>query len=297
MPPLVVPQLVNNLSDMNLYMGELKALQPSPYTIPYELATPLFTDNAHKQRLIALPAGETMSYVDDGLPIFPDNSVISKTFFYNFDENDPSAGRQIIETRILIKQDGLWVLGNYHWNADQTEAILMSDSATLPITYIDEEGVTNNIDYVIPGAGDCFTCHNLSNSEIPIGPKLRTLNFNGQLQDFIDSNHISGLIDASLVSSLPSWDDTSLNREQRARAYFDMNCAHCHSEGGYCEDLSTLRLSYETPFDQTNIYNQRNSIMMRMQEVIPGFSMPWIGTTTIHDEGYELITSYLNSLD
>ena len=296
MPPLVNAQFTANLSDMNLYVGKLVDLVASPYTIPYELATPLFTDYAHKQRLIALPPGEKMTYIDADLPDFPDNTVISKTFYYYNDENDHSAGKHIIETRILIKLNGAWELGSYHWNAEMTEATLQTDAVTLPVSWVDAEGETNNIDYVIPGAADCFTCHNIDNTESPIGPKLRTLNFNGQLQDMIDSDHFNGLTDASTVAALPEWDDDTYTLEERARAYFDVNCAHCHRDGGYCQDQSTLRLLYETPFSESQILERKNSIMNRMQNVVPGWSMPWIGVVSVHTEGYELIEEYLNSL-
>ncbi len=297
MPPLVVAQFLPNLSDLNLFIGDMQNLEPSPYTFEYDLATPLFTDYAHKQRLIALPQGEKMSYQGDGLPIFPDNTVIVKTFSYNYDETDLSQGRLIIETRLLIKINGAWELGNYHWNEDQTDAVLSPDSALVPVTYVDEQGITNNITYEIPSAEACFDCHNNAQQETPIGPKLRTLNFDGQLQEFITKGFIDGLPDATLVNSLPSWDDPSFSREQRARAYFDVNCAHCHSEGGFCGELSNLRLNYETPFEDSKIYIQRFNILLRMSEYIPQFSMPYIGTTIVHQEGYDLIESYIQSLD
>ncbi len=296
-PSRVIPEFTAKLSDMNIYLGEMAELNPSPYVFEYDLVTPLFTDYAHKDRLIALPQGEKMQYAGDGLPDFPDNTVITKTFFYNNDETDLSEGRRIIETRVLIKINGEWELGNYHWNAEQTDAFLNPESVTLPISYIDQSGVTQNLNYVIPGAADCFTCHNLYDQETPIGPKLRNMNFDGQLDSLVQDGHLEGLPDSSLVSQLPDWEDSSFGRQERARAYFDVNCAHCHQDGAFCEDLSTLRLLYETPFEDSNIYNQRFSILIRMQEYNPGFSMPWIGTTMLHTEGYELIESYLNSLD
>ena len=297
MPPLVVPQFMDSLSEMNIYLGDMANLDPSPYVFEYDLVTPLFTDYAHKDRLISLPPGEKMTYNGDGLPEFPDNTVITKTFFYNLDETNLSLGRQIVETRVLIKLNGEWQLGNYHWNSEQTDAFLNPASATLPINYVDGSGTAQTINYVIPSATDCFTCHNVFDVETPIGPKLRTMNFNGQLNHFISSGYLEGIPDESLVSALPDWEDETYSRTDRARAYFDVNCAHCHQDGGYCEDLSTLRLLYETPFEETDIYNRRFSIRTRMQEYIPGFSMPWIGTTTLHVEGYDLISQYLDGLD
>lgn len=299
--PPVVPQLLANLSSLNLFSGDLASLTPSPYAFEYDLSTPLFSDYAHKHRIIALPIGSTMEYQDNGLPIFPENTVIAKTFYYNNDERDLSLGRVIIETRILIKRNGEWETGDYKWNDEQTEAVLDFDGSEVPITWIDADGDTNNITYQIPSNTDCFTCHQINDTATPIGPKLRTLNFEkdgvNQLQEFIDQNLISGLSSSSEVTSLPDWTDESFSLEERARAYFDVQCAHCHIDGGFCQFQSPLRLAYETSFDDSKIFDQRFSIQARISNYIPSFSMPFIGTTILHDEGVELMQAYIDSLE
>ncbi|OUS00534.1 hypothetical protein A9Q86_11130 [Flavobacteriales bacterium 33_180_T64] len=299
--PDVISEFRPTLSELNLFAGSLGDLEPSPYAFYYDLNTKLFTDYAHKQRLIALPQGEKMTYDGDGLPIFPDNTLIAKTFYYNNDETDLSLGKNIIETRILIKTDGAWETGNYKWNDAQTEAVLDTDGAVVPVTWINTEGETQNVNYEIPSETDCFTCHRTYTNKTPIGPKLRTLNFDidgvNQLQSLIDNNLLDGLTDVFTVNSLPKWDDTSTSLDRRARAYFDINCAHCHIEGGYCEEQSILRLSYETPYDESNIFERKNSIEARIQNTIPEYGMPLIGTTIIHDEGVEVLLAYLDTLE
>ena len=138
--PAVVAEFKTNLSELNLYSGDISDLIISPKAFEYEIGTPLFSDYAHKERLIALPDDTSLQYNGDGLPIFPDNTVIAKTFYYNLDERDLSMGRQIIETRVLIKSNGIWESGDYKWNADQTNAVLDPSGSTLPITWIDIEG-------------------------------------------------------------------------------------------------------------------------------------------------------------
>jgi hypothetical protein len=296
LPPLVVAQFLPKLSDLNLFVGDISDLEISPYAFKYDLVTPLFTDYAHKHRIIALPLGTSMQYIDNGFPDFPDGTLVAKTFYYNFDDRDESLGRTIIETRVLIKLNGVWELGNYHWNEEQTDAFIASNSVNVPISFINEDGDNLDINYSIPSADQCFVCHSNNGDKILIGPRLRTMNFNGQLENLIAQNYLSGISDASGIEQLPDWQDTSYSREERARAYFDVNCAHCHIEGGFCEDLSPLRLEYETLFEDTNIFVQRFSIIDRMQTYLPGYSMPYIGTTIIHNEGFELIESYINSL-
>ena len=293
----VVPQFLPNLSDLNLYSGDLVDLTPSEYSFEYDLNTPLFTDYAHKQRFIVLPQGTSMEHVDDGLPTFPDNSVIVKTFYYFNDERNESLGKKIIETRVLIKQSGAWELGNYKWNDLQTEATLDDTSSIVPVTFINTEGTTNNIDYEIPSAAQCFTCHSNSGRVVPIGPKLRSINMNGQINALIAQNLLSILADPSTISVLPNWEDTaSYSLEERSRAYLDVNCAHCHSPGGNCDPTSNLDFRFESRFDDTNIMEHGASIVARTQSLIAGYSMPLIGTTILHPEGNTMIEDYIDSL-
>lgn len=298
--PVVIAEFRTNLSELNLFTGNLSDLTISSRAFEYNLNTPLFSDYAHKQRLIALPENTAMQFNGDGLPVFPENTVIAKTFFYNTDERDLSLGRTIIETRILIKINGEWVTGDYKWNNDQTDAILDLNGSIVPVTWIDADGVSNSTDYEIPSNTDCFTCHSTFDNSTPIGPKLRNLNFsiNGsnQIDDLISNSSLTGLASSSEVSAVVNWQDTSATLEARARSYFDINCAHCHVPGGFCDDESTLNLAYETSYEDSQIFERRNSISNRISVFNEGFSMPFIGTTMIHAEGVELLQDYLDSL-
>jgi len=302
-PPLVVTEFLPNLSDLNLFIGNLGNLNPSPYAFEYQLNSTLYTDYALKQRLLVLPLGESMIYNGDGLPDYPDNTLIAKTFYYNIDDNNESAGKIIIETRVLIKIDGEWQTGNYVWNDSQTDAILDENGYTIPISWTNSEGTTNNINYEIPSNQDCFTCHQSYGQMTPIGPKLRSMNFdvngNNQLQAMINNGILSGISNPQEVGLLPNWEDTSLTDETRVRAYFDMNCAHCHTDGGFHNETyyDAMDLTFETPFEESSIYEKRYSILSRMLTSIDGYSMPFIGTTQPHQEALDLIIPYLESLE
>ena len=288
------------LSQMRIFQGTLENLTVSPYAFEYDLNTRLFTDYSHKKRIIALPAGTSMSKNGDGLPTFPDNTLIAKTFYYNLNEMDLSLGKKIIETRILLKVNGNWEFGDYIWNESQNEAFLDNEGSVVPVEWIDEDGATKNINYKVPSTEDCIACHSSSGNKTPIGPKLRTLNFevNGvnQLQRLKDMQFLIGLSSPNDVSVLPNWEDPTATLEERARAYFDIQCAHCHSSGGFCETQSTLRLSYETSLADSKIAERKSSISSRINTYVPGFSMPYKGTTIIHTEGVALIQEYLDTL-
>ena len=168
-----------NLSEMGIYTGLMSNLTPAENVHLFDLNSRLFTDYAHKQRLIRMPEGTAMQYNgDDLLPIFPDNTIITKTFYYFLDETNPSLGKKIIETRVLIKTEGTWKIGNYKWNEAQTDAVYTNNGSQVDVSYVDMNGGNQTIDYVIPSNDDCITCHNIDNIKLPIGPKLRNMNFN-----------------------------------------------------------------------------------------------------------------------
>src|ERR1044072_7412163 len=116
--------LMPRLSDYKIFAGDPAALIPGNGFQLYELATGLFTDYAEKQRLIKLPVGKTIVAVNDGLPQFSD-------------KRDPLKGKRLIETRLLIKLNGQWLAGTYVWNNEQTDAMLESKGANVPVSWID----------------------------------------------------------------------------------------------------------------------------------------------------------------
>ena len=302
----LTPNLVNEdhaillprLSSYAIFKGDPAALIPNDTYIKYELATTLFSDNAEKQRLIKVPQGSKMKAAGDLLPEFPDGTILVKTFFYYNDGRVPSKGKQIIETRIMIKSNTKWTLGTYKWNAAQTDATLMTTGLNEPITRIDESGNSKKITYHIPSNKECRTCHNSNKEIIPIGLKLRNLNRNvqrngnpvNQLTYFYGKGIINP-IDPSSITALPASQNVDYSVEQRTRAYLDVNCAHCHNPKGSCSQ-SGLTFSYETPFEETNIAYRKNRIISFFEKG----RMPKIGTTTVDKAGLKLIRNYINEL-
>jgi len=149
----------------------------------------------------------------------------------------------------------------------------------------------------------CLQCHSKNGSTTPIGPKPRALNFiykgNNQIQYFVDNGLLTGTPDVSQIAVLPDWTDTSLLLEDRARAYLDVNCAHCHQPGGsYNINYGdSFEFRFETSFEDSNIYEARVAIQDRMNTQIPSYFMPLLGTTVIHAEGVALIDAYIESLE
>ncbi|MGP1993023.1 hypothetical protein D9V96_014200 [Zobellia laminariae] len=298
-----VPEFLPNLSELKLFKDNMSDLKLNDNVYEYGMSTPLFTDYSYKLRVVAVPKGTQMTYKGGNLLDFPDNTILAKTFYYLKDERDPSLGKKCIETRVLIKKNGEWLVRNYFWNENQTDAVLDDDAHGLQVDWIDDLGVSKKIDYVVPSNTMCVQCHELNEKIVPIGPKARVMNFNhnGQniLQFFKDNNMLNEAPDVSQIPVLPDWSDTSLSLEERARAYLDVNCAHCHQKGGsYNRDFGDkFYFTFETPFTESNIYVERTQISDRMGTAIPGYFMPLIGTSIKHDEGIDLINTYLDSLE
>ena len=290
------------LSSMAVFSGNLADLNPAEGVQLFELNSGLFTDYAVKQRLIRLPSGQAMRYESSELfPTFPNNTLMAKTFYYNLDETNPNSERQIIETRISIKVDGVWSMRTYVWNQDQTEAAYNEEGGSLPVSYTDSNGTAQNIDYVIPTRNNCITCHSKSNVVTPIGPKLRNWNFtpsytNQNQLDYFESIGILEGVNSSNISVLPDWTDESLDILTRGRAYIDINCAHCHQPGGEVTNFG-LDFRLETAFGDSGIYANRGEIEVRVQSNVPTYRMPQIGRSTVDQAGVTMLLEYLDALD
>ena len=240
------------------------------------------------------------------LPDFPDNTLISKTFYYYEDEGNTSSNKIIIETRVLIKTEGTWKLGNYKWNSDYSEATYTENSSQISVSYTTSEGNTRDINYQIPGNDDCVTCHHIYEDKVPIGPKLRNMNYNpqngvvnmNQIEYFIQEGLLEGLSDVSDITLLPNWEDeANFDIFERGRAYIDINCAHCHLPGGYVPNGFLLDFRLETNFETTGIYSHRGQIEDRIQSTVPTYMMPQIGRTLVHDEGVAMLLEYLEAIE
>lgn len=234
-------------------------LQLAEGSMPYELATPLFTDHASKLRTIWLPAGRKASYSDSAAFDFPVGTIISKTFYYPLDSegraiptNGPAAIKdgalplgnvRLIETRLLVKRKAGWVALPYVWNADNSAATLKRIGGIEKVTLAPHAGQpATDFAYVIPNATQCGSCHvpdAATRAMTPIGPTARSLNIpspfvpggTNQLQLLAEAGKLSGLPDKPTAANAV-WTDAAQPIDARARAYLDVNCGHCHNPKG-----------------------------------------------------------------
>ena len=337
------------LSDWQILEINNDRLNLTDRVIPYDLNSPLFSDYAHKLRTIWIPEGQMADYRKTATFDFPIGTIISKTFFYPIpasggsdtvlkaDENTSALLKngfdlktiRLIETRLLVRRDAGWAALPYVWNENQTEANLKRVGDIRPLTLVKDGLAPEAFNYVVPNVNQCAGCHatNATSREIfPIGPKARHLNKTFDYKN-VKKNQLRAWQDKGVLSSLPSstdipknadWSDTGAALDARARAYLDVNCAHCHNSVGPA-DTSGLHLEPHSPdgsslgrcklpiaagtgtgdraFDIVPGKPDESIFTYRLASTDPAVMMPELGRTLSHSEGVTLIAEWIAAME
>ncbi len=314
-------QFHDNLSDYHFFTGEMKNLLPADGVVPYGLHTPLFSNYAEKARFIKLPVGTKATYSQDSIFDLPKGTVLIKNFYFPNDFRDESKGRRIIETRILAHRENGWATYQYIWNKEQTEAVFEPIGDITTVDYIDSKGKKVSLQYLIPTQAQCMGCHKQNNGLQPIGIAARHLNghyvYTSGKQNQLQYWQQHGMIDlpSATIASNAIWNDEhSGTLDQRARAYLDINCGHCHNPNGpgsssglflNMQETNSVRLGiYKTPvaagratgnfsFDIHPGKPDKSILLYRMKSTDPGIAMPEVGREVVHKEGVALISKWI----
>ena len=308
---LLADDAAPKLSDYRLF-ADAAGRVPSPGVTRYTLNTPLFSDYAEKFRHVWTPDGTAAKYVQTGVLDFPVGTTIVKTFAYPADFRVPGTALRAIETRLLIRKANGWVPLTYVWNSDQTEAVLKRAGAHVAVSFVDKAGVGQQIDYAVPNTNQCKQCHLSGDTVTPIGPTAENLNDGRQLGAMAASGRLTGL--AAAPPRLVRWDDAAAPVADRARAYLDVNCGHCHSRTGFASN-SGLYLQHDEPdpvhagIGKHPVAAGRGSggrmvaiapgepdasiLLHRMESNEPGVMMPQFGRSVPHAEGVALVRAYI----
>lgn len=321
---LMKPRPARMLSAYHLF-SDAAGQKPAAGVIAYDLQVPLFTDYAEKYRFVYVPSGLAARYDDTEVFGFPVGSVLVKTFAYSADMRAPDTDVTLIETRLLIHQEKGWNAWTYVWNEDQTDAVLKVAGKVVPVRFIDKVGTSQSINYVVPNKNQCKGCHSFERAITPIGPKARNLNKEAnygthvvnQITRWQDLGILTGMPADHTPPSLPTMDDINAPINTRARAYLDINCAHCHRAEGP-GSTSGLFLTFNEENPTTWGYRKRpvaagrgsggltydiapgdadaSILYFRMASTDPGIMMPEVGRTTVHKEGLTLIREWIEQL-
>lgn len=317
-----------NLSQYGFFVGQnMFDLEPHPTLIPYALPTELFSNYAKKIRYVYMPPNKKANYIDDDQRTleFPDSTIIIKTFYYENDFTNPSAGRNIIETRLLIKRSGVWEQAEYIWNNNKTDAFLFIAGKQVEVKWIHFDGSPRSTLYSIPNHNECKGCHELDSTQVLLGPKARYLNSTfqyhdgpeNQLDNWIRNDRILGT-PLSGIPKAASFDINEDDLENKARTYLDINCAHCHNKSGPANNTGLFldynqQDSFRLGFCKTPIAAGGGSggldyalvpgtpdesiLIYRLNSLELDVSMPELGRSVIHEEGLQLLRDWVAQLD
>lgn len=313
-----------SLSEFGFFKGELKRLEPAEGVIPYSLQTPLFSNYAEKARFIKIPAGSLATYNDSGVFDLPAGTYLIKNFYYPDDFRNPQKGKRIIETRIMMRDEQGWQTWPYIWNETQTDAGYDPTGQTLQIAYTNAEGKKVNTTYLVPNKNQCKGCHLQNKAVVPIGIAARHLNSDypydegnmNQLQYWKQHLLLKNVPESNIPANA-NWLDEKLPLHDRARAYLDINCGHCHRPDGPASTSGLfLHISEKNPtalgIMKTPVAAGRGSgnrqydivpgkpdasiLLFRMQTNDPGIAMPEIGREQLHAEGIALIRDWIRQM-
>jgi uncharacterized repeat protein (TIGR03806 family) len=318
-PPASKPP--ETLSSFGFFTGNIALLQPAEGVVPYDLATPLFSNYAEKARFIKLPSGTSARYHATEAFDLPVGTYLVKNFYYPNDFRDLKKGRRIMETRIMLRDEQGWQTWPYIWNEAQTEAVYDPTGQTMQVRYINEQGKQISTNYLVPNKNQCKGCHLQNNAVMPIGIAARHINSDyayaagtiNQLQYWKQQGMLQALPDKDLPANA-HWKDESQSLDARARAYLDINCGHCHRPDGpantsglflYAHEKNATALGVmKTPvaagrgsgnrqYDIVPGKPDASILLFRMQTNDPGIAMPEIGREQIHAEGVALIKEWI----
>ncbi len=310
------------LSEYGFFEGPGIA-SPVDGVVEYDLATPLFSDHALKFRHVHVPAGQQASWSEGEAFEFPVGSALVKTFAYPADFRAPDRDIRLIETRLLLRQADGWKAYAYVWNDAQTDAELKIAGKRLPVSFVDAQGTAAEFSYAVPNRNQCKGCHDVGGNVTPIGPKARNLN---RVAPDGGGNQLAQWVERGMLASAPSpehwpagvdWRDEGSSVEARARAWLDVNCAHCHRRDGPASNSGLFLVALETDpvalgigkrpvaagrgagdneFDIVAGKPEESILLTRVESTEPGVMMPELGRNLEDQAAVELLRKWILTL-
>ena len=323
-PPPVVPAGPATLSEWHLFT-DFATQTPAEGVVPYDVIAPLFSDYATKHRFIRVPAGMQATIDANGDFVFPEGTVIVKTFGFIDDLRDLSSHERLIETRLLVRQNGGWVPLIYRYDDDMREARLYQYGQRVDVAWTNLAGNHVSISYRVPDAVQCANCHGGADPIHLLGVRTRQLD---RMHDYGSGpvNQLDHFVSIGILASTPAPADrhalldpfdTTLPVEGRARSYLEANCANCHRPNGgsdqsglwlgieitdpvrlgICKDPAAAGLSAGGLHVDIQPRHPELSVMSyRVHSDEPGIKMPELPTILHHEEGADLIDLWINSM-
>ena len=250
------------LSAMGIYQGAPGAkAKLIPQAYHFEVNSPLWSDDAKKQRWVLVPAGKSIGFREkDDYWDYPDSAVFIKQFAIDTITGD-SASRVLWETRVLLNHKGPydamsgrmtdnWYGYSYKWDADQKDARLVPAKGLKETIRVWPNGIKKPSlmkKWVFPRRSDCDHCHHGSSEYEGVHARSVLGFFTAQLNrphpDSAGINQLDYFFTKGLLHGQkpypwdysPRWraiEDNSASVDIRARSYIAANCSGCHGTRG-----------------------------------------------------------------
>ena len=204
--------LPETIGQLGLYPSAPDLTDVPAIALGYTPSYPLYSNGSDKIRHLVVPDGARIDTSDPDAWVFPDGTLIFKTFAY---DGVP------VETRVLVKSpdDGQWGYAVYQWDDTGTDATLLSleDRVAVP----QDAGFS----HTIPAELDCKLCHDTA--EHPVLGLTHA-----QLSGTDGGDTLDPIADALMdVPAVAAPIDTGDAASTELVRYFYGNCVHCHNGG------------------------------------------------------------------
>jgi putative heme-binding domain-containing protein len=302
--------------------------------IPYAITAEPWADGAQAERAVAIPGQDQLTVHMQDQPLagerkgawnFPNNSVLVRTLSLDLihGSSEATISRRPVETQILHKDRDVWRGYTYAWNEEASDATLVAVEGDTRVLRIADPTAASGVrqqTWHFSGRNECIVCHSARAGSI-LGFTTSQLSYEHGLGDGIASQ-LDILSDIGLLrkpvalesEAIVSPADATASIERRARAYFDVNCSHCHGNGN--GGTAQLRLQYNLDLDQTGLLGgtltqgdfgiqqpriiaagdpYRSVLYYRMSKLGQG-QMPHIGAHVLDEAGLQLIHDWIQSL-
>jgi uncharacterized repeat protein (TIGR03806 family) len=319
------------LSETGLFSSTRKQT-PAPGVLAYYINASLWNDGATAERWLAVPGVAKIDAVNDGIWRLPDGSVLARTVSI---DHDPvrRANRMRIETQILHREAGSWRPYSYVWNDEGTDAALAPAEGLTKTWIVDDPDAPIGRrweNYRVHARAECVLCHNPwvemkttsygRQSASPLGLTTGQLNretggsTSNQLLTFSHLDIFAKSLDPARLPRTADPYDPKSSLDRRARAYLQVNCAHCHmlNAGG----SATIQLGESIPLDRTQTLGVRptqgtfgiddariiqpgdpaGSVLFYRMAETGGGRMPRIGSSNVDREAMAMIADWIASL-
>jgi glucose/arabinose dehydrogenase len=197
----------------------------------FDVAQRFWSDGAHKERFVAIPAGSKIDVSNTEDWKLPNGGVTIKNFYMN---------NAIFESRFFVRHNnGAYAGYTYRWDTPNSATLVPSEGGTKDL---------GNMVWEYPSRAQCMLCHTTPvNGNVAL--ETRQMNVDGQVQKFTLLNMLNPAA-PTLVPKFPDPMDVSVALGERAESYMHVNCATCHrGVGNSVAGRGSKNLCNKLPFE------------------------------------------------